>query len=135
MANDYFCPHCRSSLNPGAHVVMRISHRRQRGLILLSPQVGNYRRVLPEGFDLESGELVDFSCPVCGGDLTSPVDRKLGEVLLRRGVDEYARVNFSKVFGERATFVVETSGVHPYGAHAARYDDLNFFGEGRSKSP
>jgi hypothetical protein len=135
MANDYYCPHCRASLNPGAHVVMRIGHQRQRGLVLLSPQVGNYRRVLPEGFTLQTGELANFGCPVCGDDLTSPVNRKLGEVLLKRGTHDYARVNFSKVFGEKATFVVESNGVHPFGVHAARYDDLNFFGEGRSKSP
>jgi len=135
MANEYFCPHCRSSLNPGAHVVMRIQHQKQRGLVLLSPQVGNYRRVLPEGFELRPGELFDFGCPVCGSDLTSPVNRKLGEVLLRRSAHDFARVNFSKVAGEKATFVVESNGVHPFGIHALRYDDVNFFGEGRSKAP
>jgi hypothetical protein len=39
------------------------------------------------------------------------------------------RVSFSRVYGERATFVFASNGLSQYGEHASRYENLNFFGE------
>jgi len=133
MSNDYYCPHCMASLNPGSKLVLRITLGRRMGLILLNPQVGNYEKILPEGFELTTGENAQFSCPICGDDITSDYDSKLGEVLLRRGEEQYVRVNFSKTYGEEATFVVTDDAVRAYGPDAERYESVNFFGEGASK--
>jgi predicted RNA-binding Zn-ribbon protein involved in translation (DUF1610 family) len=133
MAKRYYCPHCRSNLNPGTKIIMRIRRGRQKGLILLSPQVGNYTSILPEEFVLRRGESVHVSCPVCGADLISPVNRKLGEVLLRQGETDFLPVYFSRTYGEQATFVVSEEKVRSYGEHADQYQHVNFFGEGRGK--
>lgn len=133
MPNSYYCPHCLASLNPGNKIILRISRGRKAGLILLSPQVGNYTKILPEGFELAEGERLTVTCPVCGDDLTSRFNRRLGEVLLRRGDEEFVRVNFSKTYGEEATFVVTDDEVRAYGPDAEAYQSVNFFGEGAVK--
>ncbi len=130
MSNKFFCPACMAHLNPGTKIVMRISKGRKKGLILLSPQVGNYTSILPEGFGISRGEKVHFECPVCGADLTSGVDRRLSEVLLKRGEGDFLRVNFSNTYGEEATFVITDDEVRAYGSHAGQYSEFNFFGAG-----
>jgi hypothetical protein len=133
MRNSYHCPHCLASLNPGNKLILRIAHGSRAGLILLSPQVGNYTKILPDGFELADGEGLTVSCPVCAEDLTSPANARFGEVLLRRGDEEFVRVYFSKTYGEEATFVVTNDEVHAYGPHAEQYQSVNFFGEGAVK--
>ena len=135
MPNNYHCPHCLASLNPGSRLILRISLGSRAGLILLSPEVGNYKKTLPDGFELAEGERLTVSCPVCAGDLTSAANQRFGEVLLRRGDEEFVRVNFSKTYGEEATFVVTDDEVRAYGPDAEQYQSVNFFGEGAVKLP
>ncbi len=130
MANKFFCPHCTAHLNPGTKIVLRAAKGKRKGMVLLSPEVGNYTCIIGEGLKLVKGEKVHFECPVCGADLTSSVDRRLSEVLLRRGADEFVRVNFSNTFGEEATFVITGDDVASYGTDAQRFSGFNFFGEG-----
>lgn len=131
MSNTFFCPQCRASLNPGTKVIVRIQHGEKQGLALLSPQVGNYTTILPENFDLTTGQQAFFSCPVCGSDFTSAHDDQLSEVLMAKGKDDFMRVNFSRTYGQKATFVVTESQVHSFGTDAELYLDVNFFGAGR----
>jgi hypothetical protein len=42
-----------------------------------------------------------------------------------------ARVDFSRVGGENATFVRGPSGLRSFGEHAERYEGVNFFGVGK----
>jgi hypothetical protein len=130
MSNNYLCPHCKASLNPGNKVILRLQRGRKKGLVLLSPQVGNYRTILPEGLELQAGDRVQLSCPVCEADLTSPVNRNLCHVLRRDDDGELLRVFFSKTYGEHATFVIHEDQIRTYGDDAALYDSVNFFGEG-----
>ncbi|MFH1811453.1 MAG: hypothetical protein ABIJ09_22115 [Pseudomonadota bacterium] len=130
MSNSYRCPHCKASLNPGNKVVLRIGHGRKRGLVLLSPQVGNYKTIVGDDLVLSEGDRVQLACPVCGEDLTSPVSRNLCHVLRLDEEGEPQRVYFSKNFGEQATFVVHHDEVRMYGADVELYDSVNFFGEG-----
>lgn len=132
MADKYYCPHCRADLNPGTKIILRVVHGDRSGLLLFSPQVGNYACVLPERFQLEPGETVAFSCPVCHASLASPSDERLGEILLSREGEELARVNFSRVFGEQATFVIAGGRVESYGDDASSFGSVNFFGAGRA---
>jgi len=39
------------------------------------------------------------------------------------------RVSFSRVFGEKATFVTAPDGVARFGSDADQYEGINFFGE------
>jgi hypothetical protein len=130
MKLSYFCPHCRGLLNPGTKVIFVIEHGSDRGLLLLSPELGDYAVVLAESFPIESGTRNDFSCPICHHDLTSPANHNLVEILCRQPDGSDARVNFSRVAGEHATFVCGPRGIRSFGEHAPLYEGVNFFGEG-----
>ena len=131
MPMRYRCPHCKAILNPGTKLILRISLGGKVGLVLFSPKVGNYQVILPEDFSIKKGEKADFHCPVCEADLTSPADPLFGEVLRDNPQVGLDRVNFHKVYGEHATFVITKDEVRAYGDDAPEYQDLNFFGSGR----
>jgi hypothetical protein len=65
-----------------------------------------------------------FSCPVCRADLTSPDHTRLCELSLIIG-EERRRLLFSRIAGERATYVLreDADAVERHGEHAERYDD------------
>jgi hypothetical protein len=129
--NRYYCPHCSCILNPGTKVIFVIELRGRRGLLLLSQVLGDYAEVLAESIPIEEGTLYSFECPVCHGDLTSPINPNLIEILCREPDGSEARVDFSRIAGEYATFVRGPSGLRSFGEHAERYDGVNFFGEGK----
>jgi hypothetical protein len=130
MQRSYYCPHCRGLLNPGTKVIFVIEHGSDRGLLLLSPELGDYAVVLAESFPIRPGTRNRFSCPICQHDLTSPANDNLVEILCRQPDGSDARVDFSRVAGEHATFVCGPRGVHSFGEHAPLYESVNFFGEG-----
>ena len=130
MRPSYYCPHCKSLLNPGTKVIFVIEAGTNRGLLLLSPDLGDYAVVLAESFPLEPGTINDFQCPVCHRDLTSQINAKLVEILRREPDGTKVRVSFSRVAGEHATFVCGPQGVDSFGEHANLYEGVNFFGAG-----
>jgi len=130
MVNKFSCPHCKADLNPGTKIILRVSSQGRHGLILFSPKVGNYTSVMPTGFALASGELADFSCPACHADILSPANERFGELLLSRDDGDLMRVNFSRVFGEQATFLIFGEEVESFGPDADAYGGVNFFGAG-----
>ncbi len=132
MAFRYHCPHCRGLLNPGTKVIFVIERGQDRGLLLLSPELGDYAVVLAESFPLVPGSIYDFRCPICHHDLTSAVNRNLVEILWREPDGSESRVDFSRVAGEHATFVCGPQGMRSFGEHAERYESVNFFGVGKN---
>lgn len=133
MARRYLCPHCRATLNPGTKIVLRLRHGRKHGLVLLSPQVGNYKTIIAEEILPTTGQVVHLYCPVCGVDLRSASSHKLAELLLDKETGDLERIAFSRTYGEHATFVVRDNVIRVFGDDAVYYDSVNFFGEGREK--
>ena len=132
MGRYYHCPHCKKVLNPGTKVVLLIDHDNERELILLSPALGDYTVVYPLSFEPEMGRKYTFRCPVCQSSLTSAINDNLVELDAETDDGRSERVGFSRVYGERATFVGSgPNHVTLYGDHATRYDSPNFFGETR----
>ena len=133
MGRSYHCPHCTKVLNPGTKVILLIDHNGERELILLSPDLGDYTVVYPLSFEPELGRQYTFRCPVCQTDLTSTVNDNLVELDAETDDGRSERVGFSRVYGERATFVGSgPDHVTLYGDHAIRFDDApNFFGKVR----
>jgi predicted RNA-binding Zn-ribbon protein involved in translation (DUF1610 family) len=125
----YACPHCKAVLNPNIKIILRLRRGKRQGLILISPRPGNYKIICDDSFGqhLKDGELSEFSCPVCNAVLTSRASRNLAELLLLQP-NGPRRIQFSRVFGEHATFILNGEKVIPYGEHAAVYDEINFFG-------
>ena len=129
MNRHYYCPHCTKVLNPGTKVVLVIDNDGERELILLSPDLGDYAVVYPLSFEPELGRKYTFLCPVCQVDLTSSHNDNLVELEAETDDGRSERVGFSRIYGERATFVGSgPDHVTLYGDHATRYDAPNFFG-------
>ena len=126
----YLCPHCKAVLNPNVKIVLAARRGKTRGIILLSPRLGDYKVICDDDFatKVQAGELVQLSCPACASDLTSKVSHKLAEIELHQPGHQVKRVQFSRVQGEQATFILNGERVVPYGEDALLYDTVNFFG-------
>jgi RNase P subunit RPR2 len=130
MKRTYFCPKCRATLNPSVKLILTMAKGRQRSLILLSPRPGDYTVILPGDVALRRGEEVEFFCPACGASLRSEANEHLTEIGFRLEDGTKGRVNFSRKYGEHATYFVAKEQVRSYGENAAIYGDANFFGAG-----
>jgi hypothetical protein len=126
----YSCPHCKAVLNPHVKIVLSARRGKTHGLVLLSPRPGNYQFLCDDEFQakVKEGELITLSCPSCGTNLTSTVSKKLAEINLHQPGRQVMKVQFSRVQGEQATFILNGETVVPYGEDADLYDEVNFFG-------
>lgn len=125
----FLCPKCRSELNPGTKIILKANLSSLKGLFLFSPRLGDYEVIHPADFPTHPGEEIEFSCPVCSFDLTSPRSERFAELLYRQA-DLEGRVIFSKVMGEQATFLVMPDKTETFGKDVGSYSTTNFFGEG-----
>ncbi len=128
MKKRYLCPFCRVVLNPNIKIVFSVHKGAHRGLMLFNAKPGDYGFIADPDFPLNEGETVNFHCPVCAKSLTSPTNDHFIEVLLDQGDSTLSKVEFSRVYGEHATFIVDGEDVEAYGEDAQDFDDINFFG-------
>jgi len=130
MKNIYACPHCDTVLNPSVKILLVVSYRKKKGMILLSPQPGNFQFICDRTFEesLKPGAKVRFSCPVCSEDLTSPKDDEFVELLMLHPGRKPRRVEFSRVYGKRATLVIDGDDVSTFGPDVDDPSNTNFFG-------
>ena len=122
MENHYLCPHCRGHLRVGDHIVFKIRNtRREKGLLLLHPEVGNYTSMKHPDFKFQEGERIDFFCPLCLQNLDAAIDENLVHVIMidQKGMEH--EVYFSRIAGERSTYQVSEMGVKTTGEHSHRY--------------
>ncbi len=133
MKRTYRCPRCRALLNPGTKIVLRAEWKGGRGLLLFSPQPGNYDVIIPDGCVLRQNEAVVFSCPVCGSDLTSVHDPALAEILFTTVSGMTGTVAFSRTRGRHASYFITAEQIRSYGEHAEDRD-LNFWGAGPQRA-
>lgn len=128
MKKRYLCPHCEAVLNPNVKIVLLAKTEDARGLMLLNAKPGDYGLIVDPGVSLEVGEMVEFACPVCRGDLRSAADPHFVEILLDRGGESYSKVEFSRIYGKHATFIIDGRQVEAFGEDAPDFEDINFFG-------
>ena len=130
MKNIYGCPHCHNVLNPSVKILLVISYKKKQGMILLSPQPGNFKFICDQSVAkaVKPGATVTFSCPVCAEDLTSRRDKKFAELELIEANGQARRAEFSRVFGTHATLIFDGEEVQAYGEDACEFPDPNFFG-------
>ncbi len=132
MRRTYHCPHCRGLLNPNVKIILRAEFEGTRGLMLFSPQPGNYEAIIPPSFKLRKKATVRFSCPICAKDLTSARGRTWAEIRYATDAGNDGWVVFSRVYGHQATYFITDEEVRPYGKHSAE-EALNYWGEGTSR--
>jgi len=111
-------------VNPSSVITLIAARGGARMLFGFSPEPGDYALFVPPGVTLEPGALWDFACPVCHGDLKCADHERLCELVQVAG-GERSKLLFSRVAGERATYVVRGEGgaVESLGEHSQRYDD------------
>lgn len=131
MKRVYSCTRCNAVLNPNVKILLRASRQGHKGLILLSPQPGNYKAIVSDDLELSGGDLVEFACPVCGETLTSQHDKNLAAINFKFTTGLQGTVFFSRRFGEHATYFVADDDVKVYGENANQSSGMNFFGAGR----
>ena len=132
MKSSYLCPHCRAILNPRRKIIMVLSRKNSNGLVLFSDEVGDSTVYRAEDVEIAEGEKVDFLCPCCHKSLGSPVADDFGEVIKQDPDGTTTRVNFSRIFGKQATFVIGKGEVQSFGDDATAFQETNWFGAGRS---
>lgn len=130
MKSVYACPHCHNVLNPSVKILLVVSYRKKAGMILLSPQPGNFKFICDPSVEkvVTNGSTVTFSCPVCSADLTSPRDKKFAALEVVDPNGNARRVEFSRVMGTHATFIYDGEEVSSYGDDVDNFPDTNFFG-------
>jgi RNase P subunit RPR2 len=130
MKKRFHCPECRTVLNPNVKIVLAVKHGKKLGLILLSPQPGNYRSLKDANFCMEEGKMMTFLCPACNESLTSNTNKRLASMVMSREGHPDSIVEFSRVCGEHATFIVDGNDVTGYGEDTETYESnvRNFFG-------
>jgi len=130
MKNVYQCPHCQSVLNPSVKILLVIRFKKKKGMILLSPQPGNFKSICDQSVSsaVKDGDKVSFSCPVCAENLTSPKNKDFCELVLSSTGNKDRLVEFSRVFGRHATFIIDGDDVASYGIDEDDLNRMNFFG-------
>ena len=122
MDNHYLCPHCRGHLRVGEYIIFRIRNkRREKGLLLLHPEVGNYTSIKHPKFHYKEGERVDFFCPICMQTLDAALDENLVHVIMIDAQNNEHKIYFSRIAGEKSTYQVSEEGVMETGEHSHRY--------------
>ncbi|MCP4291640.1 MAG: hypothetical protein GY780_07370 [bacterium] len=130
MKNTFSCPHCESVLNPSVKILLGVKYRNKKGLVLLSPQPGNYKFICDSSVSavLKPGSTLNFFCPVCSADLVSPANKKFAEINLSGPGDHFRKVEFSRIFGTHATFIIDGDNITPFGDEVDGIGSTNFFG-------
>jgi hypothetical protein len=123
MSWTYSCPYCESVVNPDETVILLGERGSTQCLMGFHPQPGNYTIYVPPGVDLAQGDKWDFLCPVCRANLRSYEHDHLCALVCWQGPKRRI-VFFSRIVGERATYVVEDTSVdEKHGDHADAYND------------
>jgi len=128
MKKVYLCPHCKAVLNPNVKIIFIVDDGENRGLLLLNAKPGDYRLIVDPNFPLVKGEKATFHCPVCDKSLISRVNDNFVEIMLDQGDAKPSTVEFSRVFGEHATFIIDGKELTAFGEDADDFGDVNFFG-------
>lgn len=129
MEATYICPHCRSAINAGKNIVLsaRVS-KKNRGLVLLHEEIGNYAVSMSPSLSVEEGQIVDFFCPICRKSLNLEKGEHLARYVRKEDDGEESYIIISRKYGERITFKVDKDKqVETFGESLSRYIDPQWF--------
>ncbi len=132
MNRTYHCPKCHANLNPNIKIILMAETSGKRGLLLLSPQPGNYDLIGAEEIKLVPNALVDLFCPVCNESLTADNDESMAALEFDFSTERVGTVYFSRRYHHHATYFVFDDEVEAYGKNAAPHG-MNYFGSGQSE--
>ncbi|MBK6966861.1 MAG: hypothetical protein IPH20_23910 [Bacteroidales bacterium] len=131
MKNRFLCPSCRSDLKIKNSVIFSArTEKGINGLVLFSPELGNYSILHVPAFTYTEGEHIDFYCPVCHANLGVPeIGKDLAEVIMMDEKKVEYNIIFSEIAGKQCTIKMkEKTIIESYGEDAGEFS--NFWGEG-----
>lgn len=118
---NYFCPVCRSQMRVDQDIILSAkSPYNEQGLVLLSPEVGNYSKSTHPDFEIREGESYSFYCPVCHANLNDEAKKNLVKICLEEDGKKY-ECYFSNIAGEEVTYTVNDEQIEEHGFHKERY--------------
>jgi hypothetical protein len=140
----FYCPQCGQKLSFLDGSVVKLEGTLEaptftvRTQFFIPAELGRYGAIVGGNVELREGARVEFFCinARCAANFTALYNPDLAEI---RMVDEHGHdfvVVFNKVYGRRATFLVDRKArtvLGRYGEHAAAYAQtferpLNYFG-------
>ena len=122
MDNHYLCPHCRGHLRVGEYIIFKIRNkRREKGLLLLHPEIGDYTSIKHPELNFREGERIDFFCPICLQSLDAAMDENLVHVIMTDVQHKEHEVYFSRITGERSTYKKSEQDVLETDEHSHRF--------------
>lgn len=128
MKSKYYCPHCNSQLNVGNDIIFTVkTSGTHMGLVLVSPQVGDYSVIKDPLFSIETGEHLEIICPVCHKKLQkNKLNQNLAMVKMIDDKEVESEIYFSEIFGEHCTYKITNKTIEIFGDDSGKYS--NFWG-------
>ncbi len=125
----YLCPQCRGALNARRNIILSArSAKKQIGLALLHEEIGNYTVALSPTLKIDTGDIVDFFCPICHANLNTSKGDNLAKFIRVDETGVETSVIISRKYGERCTFTVDDrKKVKTYGESVRKYLDPEWF--------
>lgn len=127
MSNEFLCPQCLGHLIVKDQLVLSVeTSKKQKGLIFLSPKVGDYSMSKNPKFNLPDGDTLHLYCPICHASLNKgSVHGNLVRLLMMDKEGKQSEVFFSGIVGEHCTYKLAENKVEEYGDSSSKY--LKFF--------
>jgi len=125
MAYNYCCPSCKGHILVNDYITLSVKKRNgDVGLVLLSPEPGNYHLVTHATLDFKKGEILEVYCPICHHNLICIPEKNLARVMLEEETGELLTMLFSVVFGEHKTYQLDRKKkkVSHFGEHSGHFD-------------
>jgi transcription elongation factor Elf1 len=125
MKNHFYCPKCQCYLDIEDKLIFAVkSPDGNRGLVALSPELGDYNVKTNPHFNVEKGKKYEFYCPVCNTELASEVNENLTHLHMVDQENNEYEVMFSKIAGEQSTYTLIGENVSMYGEDSGNYIDF-----------
>ena len=125
MKQNFICPRCKGYLNVGEFIILSAETKHgDAGLILFSPEIGNYTTIKNPGFLIKEGEKYEFFCPLCQKKLAADIHDNLSHIIMIDEDKKEYEILFSKIAGEKSTYKIVGESLEIYGDHQSNYIDF-----------
>jgi uncharacterized protein YbaR (Trm112 family) len=124
MKQNFICPRCKGFLNVGNQIILSAENKNNTGLVLFSPELGNYTTQKNPNFETLEGEKYEFFCPLCKKKLAADIHDNLSHIIMIDEEKNEYQILFSKIAGEKSTYKIIGESTEIYGDHHSNYIDF-----------